>query len=189
MNRGLIVACYTEGDYEREAHERLIPSLERLDLPHDVRKVESRGSWVANGFACQIFLQGICKEYPDTNILFLDVDAVVHFDPWKLLSTISCDVAAHLYRGRELLTGTLYLPFESRRDELLTKWIAKNERYPHEWDQRNLQRLLNQDRTFRFVSLPAEYCCIFDTQRKLTPSIVPVIEHFQASRKYRRREQ
>jgi hypothetical protein len=37
----------------------------------------------------------------------------------------------------------------------------------------------------RDKNLPPEYTFIFDSMRKIYPNAVPVIEHFQASRKYR----
>ena len=35
-------------------------------------------------------------------------------------------------------------------------------------------------------NLPPEYTFIFDSMRKIYPDLKPVIEHFQASRKYKR---
>jgi hypothetical protein len=186
-NDHLIVACYTAGDYEQEAKERLLPSLKALGLPHDVRQVDSFGSWIANGFRCQEFLFGMHHEKPNTDFLFLDVDCVVHTNPWPFLQRLDCDLAAHLFRGRELLTGTLYLPSGEHRERLLQLWIDENKSHKNRWDQRNLQDLLSRDNTFKFVDLPAEYCCIFDIQRKHTPRIAPVIEHFQASRRFKKR--
>lgn len=187
MRAELIVGCYTKGDYEQEARGRLIPSLNALGLPNAVYEVPDQGNWVANGFACQDFILQMHQEQPEVDLLFLDVDAVVHSDPWPLLRKLDCDLAAHLFKGTELLTGTLYLPAIPRREELLTRWIGWNRGRKRDWDQINLQCLLASDRSFRFSPLPAEYCCIFDLQRKYTPDIVPVIEHFQASRRLRRR--
>ena len=36
-------------------------------------------------------------------------------------------------------------------------------------------------------NLPPEYTMIFDSMRQMYPNIIPVIEHFQASRKLRNR--
>lgn len=184
-----IVACYTPGDYEQEARERLLPSLQALNLSHDVRQIETKGGWVENGFACQEFLLKMHFEKLSTHLLFLDVDAVVHSDPWPFLLTLSCDLAAYWLDDRELLTGTLYLPAGTERERLLKTWIKANQRHPNIWDQKNLQALLRKDMSFRVSYLPPEYCCIFDLQRKKnrTPNIKPVIEHFQASRRFKKR--
>lgn len=182
----LIVACHTEGDYARVAETYLLPSLKALGLKHDVRKYRSRGSWVENGFACQDFLRTVCLERPEAHVLFLDVDAVVRSDPWPLLRGLECDLAGHYFRGRELLTGTLYLPVGPRRLEIINRWVERNYHHSHKWDQINLQEMIETDKTIRFVDLPAEYCFIFDLQRKHTPAMVPVIEHFQVSRRFRK---
>lgn len=181
----LIVGCYTVGDYEREANERLIPSVRALGLPSVIRSMPSRGTWVLNNSACQLYLRRIVEEFPKANLLYIDVDGYVHADPWPLLETIVCDVGAYFLRGTELLSGTLYLPARPRRVELLDRWIAKNSKQPEVWDQYNLQILLLEDPSFVVAHLPPEYCCIFDTQRKLTPDIRPVVEHFQASRRFK----
>ena len=183
----LIVACYTSGDYAEVAEEMLLPSLRDLGLAHDVREVPNLGSWVANGFGCQLFLMRMHWKMPEVDFLFLDVDATVQSDPWPYLSRLDCDIAGYYFKGKELLTGTLYLPAGPRRKELLTRWIEKNQAAPDIWDQKHLQALLEEDPTFKVSHLPAEYCCIFDLQRKQTPGIVPVIEHHQASRRLKNR--
>jgi len=191
----VVVGCYTPGDYEREAHERLIPSVRALGLEHDIRQIPSRGSWILNNSACQIFLLGIAKEYPDAHLLYIDVDGMVRSDPWPYLLSLDCDIGVHYFRhGRiarrmneELLCGTVYLPPVTCRQNLLERWVTENEKHPDVWDQRNLQTMIERDRNIRVARLPAEYCCIFDTHRRFYPNIVPVIEHFQASRRYKRR--
>jgi hypothetical protein len=142
---------------------------------------------VLNNSACQLYLQQIDKEFPTCNMLYIDVDGVVRSDPWPLLRTLSCDIAAYVLRGEELLSGTLYLPAGPKRTELLTRWVDANGKNPQAWDQANLQALLEGSSDFRFERLPAEYCCIFDIQRLHTPNIIPVVEHFQASRRYKKR--
>jgi hypothetical protein len=186
----LIVGCYTPGAYAQVAREHLLKSLRDHDRPLAcaVREMPDRGSWILNNSACQLYLRGIHDEYPDTDFLYVDVDGEVHADPWPYLRQFRghCDVAAHFFKGKELLSGTLYLPAGPRRAMLLDAWIAMNETHPDIWDQKNLQTLVESGR-FRCRQLDAEYCCIFDLQRRVTPGIKPVIEHFQASRRYKKR--
>ena len=181
----LIIACYTAGVYAKEAEEKLLKSVRELGLPHDVREISCQGTWVANGFACQEFILSMEREMPGVDFLFLDVDAMVRSNPWPYLEKLDCDLAGHYFKDTELLTGTLYLPATTRRIQLLTEWIQQNHEHPNIWDQKNLQRLLGE-RDFRMHRLPPEYCFIFDLQKKLTPKVVPVIEHFQASRRLKK---
>lgn len=185
----LVIGCYTAGDYEREANEHLLASVKELGLPYDIREIPNRGSWVLNNSACQIFVRRMHDEHPNADLLYIDVDGHVRSNPWGLLGQLECDVACYILDGRELLSGTVFLPAGPRRCELLTRWIDRNRQLPNIWDQVNLQWILHADPTFRFINLPAEYCCIFDLQRKRTPDIVPVIEHFQASRRYKKKVQ
>ena len=56
-------------------------------------------------------------------------------------------------------------------------------------EQWNLDSVINQmkeeDPNFSYKNLPPEYTMIFDSMRGMYPNIVPVIEHFQASRRFR----
>ena len=192
MDRGrsLIVGCYTPGDYCQEAHEKLIPSVRALGLPYEIWERPSRCSWLLNNSLCQLTLLEQDAAFPNDDFLYIDVDGVVRSDPWPYLWGLDCDIAAHTFYGTgkaELLSGTLYLPAGPKRRPLLAAWVALNTRDPHVTDQRNLQWVLDHTTEFRRVELPAEYCCIWDSQRRLTPNIIPVVEHFQASRRYRRR--
>ena len=183
----LVVGCYTLGDYAEVAKDHLLKSVNALGLPYIIQEIPDRGFWVLNNSACQLFLRSMESEWPEDDFLYVDVDGEVHSDPWPFLRTLrgKCDVAAYLLDGKELLSGTLYLPAGPNRIRLLNQWIARNEENPGRWDQKNLQTLIGENPEFRFARLPAEYCCIFDLQRKRTPDIVPVIEHFQASRKFK----
>lgn len=191
----LIVGCYTPGVYAEVAREHLIRSVQALKLPHVIREIPSRGSWLLNNSACQLYLRDLDREFPNDDFLYCDVDAVVHSNPWPYLDSLdssfrTIDLAVYFLKHpdghKELLSGTLYLPSNVQRSLLLETWCVVNEMHLSNWDQRNLQDILEvQDTPFRVVSLPPEYCCVYDKQRLATPGIVPVIEHFQASRKYK----
>ena len=66
--------------------------------------------------------------------------------------------------------------------KLLNQWIEENNKYPQEWDQRNLDLALTKIRGLQIGELPPEYCFIYDLSKIEYRNIVPVIEHFQASR-------
>ena len=55
-------------------------------------------------------------------------------------------------------------------------------------EQWNLDTVIEQmksDPKFTYKNLPPEYTMIFDSMRGMYPHINPVIEHFQASRRFR----
>jgi len=43
-----------------------------------------------------------------------------------------------------------------------------------------------EDPKFTVKNLPAEYTFIFDSMKAMYPNAIPVIEHFQASRRFKR---
>lgn len=212
---GLIVGCYTP-NYEHVARHHLLKSLRDSPLPRAIREIPDRGSWVLNNSACQLYLRQIHDEYPETDFLYIDVDGEVQSDPWKLLSPWRdrCHIGIHYIRDEALLSGTVYLPASPMRAVLLDAWIAKNEERPGRWDQINLQAVIQ---TYRLVKeqkepfltskvgsywhllqhangvnvlrMPAEFCCIFDMSRQTYPGVIPIIEHFQASRTNKKRGQ
>lgn len=193
----MIVSFYTPGYYAQVARERLLPSVRALGLPHDVREINLAGSWEKRTRYKADYLQQMRAEHPGADLLWLDADAVVHSDPLPLLRAVysNCNLAVHYLYDRELLSGTLWIPGGNwRTGELLRTWQAINDTSPPEaWDQHNLAAAIEQMNrgvvSLRITALPPEFCCIFDTSRSLHPHINPIIEHFQASREYRRRQE
>jgi hypothetical protein len=57
-------------------------------------------------------------------------------------------------------------------------------------EQWNLDTVITQmkaeDPNFTVNNLPAEYTFIFDSMKAIYPHTVPVIEHFQASRRFKK---
>jgi hypothetical protein len=190
--RNLIVGYYTAGDYEQEAHQHLISSVEALGLPAIFQVIPHTGSWENIVLSRFLIFEQLCNDQPNNNFLFLDSDAVVHSDPWPFLLSLKCDVACHFFRDIELLCSMLYFPAGPNRVEILARWNRMNAEdtrkepgyYP---DQRNLQALLETNPQYITYRLPPEYNCIFDLQRRLTRKIKPVIEQFQASRRLKKR--
>ena len=115
-------------------------------------------------------------------ILYLDVDAFVHSDPWPYLETLRGDLAVHYRRGKELLSGTILLNDTSGCRLALAAWadLCRTRRM---WDQRLLaQALARLEGRVAVDRLPPEFTFIFDSMRREHHGLVPVIEHLQASR-------
>ena len=57
-------------------------------------------------------------------------------------------------------------------------------------EQWNLDTVINkmkaEDPSFTYKNLPPEYTMIFDSMRGMYPNVIPVIEHFQASRRFKK---
>lgn len=181
--RNFIVACFYTYDtpYEEESK-----GLELTAQEYGIKVIrkgyQNRGSWVEN---CAIKPQFILDtlETQKLNVLYLDADARIRQDP-ILIDQLDCDVAYHLRRGCELLSGTLFFKQSAAAKALLTRWLTLQSKKPYDWDQRVLQQIIDQHgQNATIANLPPAYCQIFDSMKHHGE---PVIEHMQASRRYKK---
>jgi hypothetical protein len=188
MNKFIVVSYYTKGTgYEKEAM-KLELSLMNYNIPYHIAAVPNLRSWQKNTHFKAIFIRNMLIEFVDVNLVFTDADSIFHCYP-KLFEDLDCDIAVHFrdwkHARNELLSGTIYLANNARIRRLVDDWIRINNKQPANWDQRNLQRAVNRHKhNLEIYSLPMEYCCIFDDEKRTMCD--PVVEHFQKSRDYRR---
>lgn len=187
----IVVSHYTKRTgYEAEV-EKLRKSLDRLDLTYYIEPINNRGSWRANSnYVSQNVLNAL-ETFPDRDVLRVDADAIFHKHPAIFLDPdFAADVAAHVHnfpwRANELMGGTLFFRNKPSVRWFVRRWsvwclVTRSEERPGDL----LQELLNDDMVFgvTFAELPDTYCKIFDIMRHVQD---PVIEHFQASRRFRR---
>lgn len=178
----IYISCYTENTpYQKEVNN-LIKSLNRFGLRHHINGYKHQGSWEKNCQYKAVYILEALKRFR-SNVVWLDADAVVEQQP-GLFNELDCDLAYHYLEHRnELLSGTLFFRNNKHVKALVERWIELN-RKNTEWDQKNLQRVLERDNTLTRKILPAEYCKIFDNKKQ--PAKSPVIVHYQASRRYKR---
>ncbi len=171
--------------YEEEAAGWL-ESAKEFGLETMLHRVECQGNWCRNAqMKAEVIL---CSPKP---CVYVDVDARFRAYP-ELFDSVEGVFGAHWTmrmmknrrRGpkvnfRELLSGTLY--FGEGSESLIHAWMDKNDQNQGRWDQMNLQDVIETCQWPHF-ELPAPYCLIFDRMKHLGP---PVIEHFQASRRFR----
>lgn len=194
MNNLIIVAYFTKNTpYEAEA-KKLIASLNKLGLQHDVVGVPNLGNWQANTRYKAKFMEDMLNKHSGKNLLYVDSDAIVHSVP-VLFQNYKADIAVRWqdfrWRKNECLSGTIFMANNEKTKELCRRWQKINiSEGPNAktFEQWNLGTVINQmEREGKIVSrnLPPEYTFIFDLMRRIYPTAVPVIEHFQASRKLR----
>jgi len=179
----IIVGYYTENTGYAEESKNLTNSLEKLKLPYDVIAVPNQGSWQANTqYKAYFIKQMMIKHFPK-DLLYLDVDAVVHKTP-VLFDAVTFDIGVHYMRSTELISSTIYLRNNSKISILIERWITTCLKNPDIWDQKVLQSVINQskDLFLKVGNLPPEYCKIFDIMAVIQD---PVIEQFQASRRFK----
>ncbi|NQU44862.1 hypothetical protein HQ520_16350 [bacterium] len=183
IQRPVVVSFHTP-EYEAESC-KLRASLIPLGIEHDIRPVQSRGSWETNCQHKTEFIRDALDRHTGRSVLWLDADAKVHRYPYRL-DDLDCDFACHWRNkpgGDELLSGTMFWGNTAKARELLDLWQQANDHNPEAWDQRTLQKIVHgwEINGGRMLRLPASYCTIFDTMRANGED--PCIEHFQASRR------
>lgn len=203
----IFVSHYTRNTPYEEITKRLISSLHKFGLDYDIEGISPLGSWRANSNYCAWQVQKMLKKHHPRPILRVDADAVVQCSPGLFEQPdFDADIAAVIWygfrRGGELLGGTLYFANNERVHLLVSRWIELCKLTPLKRNPDLLEKAIWEGNDFlrksrvwvrecreyigsvKFVKLPLEYCKIFDYMSQEVKE--PVIEHFQASRKYRK---
>ncbi|MBK1977918.1 hypothetical protein JE034_03510 [Achromobacter xylosoxidans] len=188
---GLVVAFFTRDSIYETEKNRLLRSAQRLGLAVDAEPIESTGSWVRNASMKPSVLVAMRRKHTGP-MLYVDVDAVFHRDPWPALAALDCDIAAYYEPQGHLLSGTLFINHTPAATALLQAWAQACAENPDEWDQLVLERLLDSDAAraeprYRLARLPVAYCWIFDKTDN-APCDEIYVEHLQASREATQRK-
>lgn len=174
-----IIAYYTKDTpYEEEA---LVWKYTYERYPHKVYEVENQGSWELNcGLKSKIIKQALLEwEEP---ILYTDIDS-------RLMRDLEPIPEPHLPgfciweqpwepHSLELLSGTIYFPYNKEALDLVDDWINLQQQNKTVWDQRVLQHIVFSDK-YKYFEFPLEWICM-DRNLEL-PN--PIIFHTQASRR------
>ena len=179
----MIIISYYTALYQFEA-ENLERSLTKFlpDISFVIEEKPESGNWEKNTQYKAVFI----KEKLTQRLAWTDADSELKQYP-KLFDEIDCDVAFHWFKDEELMSGTMYWNNTPKAHELLDSWIRLNKLFPNNWDQVNLQNALNGMQDIKVYRLPPEYNFITDLSREYYGNLNPVFEHYQASRKYKKR--
>jgi hypothetical protein len=191
----LVISFYTENSpYQLEAMS-LIASCNSHNIEIEVEGIASEGSWERNCAIKPFFIRKklLEKKRP---IFWVDADAVFKKKP-DFFSMSHSDLAFREMkkfsddRRFKFFSGSLFLNYTRRGLEFVDKWceycqlrIDKKEDLQF-LDQISLVDLIEQGEQVRVFSLPIAYAKIFDIDaQEINPEEI-VIEHYQASRRYR----
>jgi len=199
-----IISYYTRNTpYEKVINENLLPSVKKFNLDYDIQAVEDKGSWQANTGFKSTFCLEMLKKHKETCV-FLDSDATILKEPrlfWEI--SLDYDLGIHyldwykMWRRqagnpkRELLSGTLWIPYKTKTIQLLNNFITKIKNNPNVWEQRIMQQVIEKNRELNIYNLPYSYI-VFPNQGGAFPVHMLkeeecVIFHGQASRKFKDR--
>jgi hypothetical protein len=200
--RGMIIAFHTPDEIYRTEAERLKGSLDRLGLEYSVTVVEPESNWVRTTLLKPTWIKPARQELRGP-LLYIDVDAFVHEDPWPHCQELDADMAAVVYPSGELNSATLWINDTPEALVLLDRWASwsTNRRASDDGSLRQIgddsdQGVLRQiveaeeraaDPAFRFARLTPNLASIFDRQDDYRFGPV-AIEQLQASREITQRE-
>lgn len=186
----VVTSFYTTGTgYEKEAKERLIPSLEKFGIPYDIVGIASKGPWKRNIYEkAQVILDAMKRVGYGVAVVWLDADAEVVSYP-KLFNELNADFAYHA-RGeaKRLSSGTMYFRNNFASQALVEGWRNVLHSALERGDARTEQELLKEvvlpnHPLLEVEHLPLSYSTIFD---RAQPDEPVVIRHHQASRRLKK---
>ena len=199
--RGLIVAFHTPDEIYQAEADRLRRSLDALGLEYVISVVEPETNWVRTTLLKPTWIAPARKKLRGP-LLYIDVDAFVHYDPWTYLSDVEADMAAMVNPGGQLYSGTLFINDTDGAQTVLSEWLKESEKRRDEdtgtlgntgdeGDQGVLKNIVEKEELastprFSFGRLPPNLATIFDRTGDYSAGPV-VIEHLQASREVTQR--
>jgi len=177
-----VVSFYTD-NYSEEA-ERLICSLKKFCIKHDVERIESLGSWDKNTNHKAVFIKRKLLKYMSP-VVWIDADAEITRYP-KYFDVIEEDIGVYYENLSKLKSGTIFFNHTVPALKVLERW-EENSRNHEITDQTHLQHVLRgeyiESHKVTLFCLPCSYCYIVDIMEGWCK---PVITHYQSSRKFRR---
>ncbi len=121
--RGTVIAFHTPDEVYRAEAARLKASLDALGLEHHFFEVQPEGNWVRTTLLKPSWIIRAREELSGP-LLYIDVDAVVHADPWPYLQQYDGDMAAVVYDNGQLNSATLWINDTPGAREVLSAWKA-----------------------------------------------------------------
>lgn len=187
MNKCVYVSFYTKNTpYENDV-KTLEESLKKFELKYELFGIENQKSWERNCQQKSIIIKQALEKYPDNCIVYTDADSIICKEP-ELFEKINGDIGYCIlpWRDNEVLSGTLFFRNIPKIHTFIDRWIYLNSTNL-KWDQINLKEIIEHQSTdlslIKYI-LPHAYCHIYDN--KLQDVNIPVVEHYQASRRYKR---
>jgi hypothetical protein len=191
----LVVSFYTQDSaYQLEAFN-LISSCQKLGIDAEIEGIPSEGSWERNCALKPFFIRKKLME-KKRPVFWVDVDAVFKKSPdFSFLkeSDIAFREMKRFSNDRRFkyLSGSLFLNYTPLAIDFADKWCAycqqkiDNKQEMEFLDQIALFDLIQQGQQVKVYPLPISYCKVFDLDATEIEESQIVIEHFQASRRFR----
>ena len=194
----VLVTSFYSPDYVSDAME-LARSCRRFNLESRILPMPMFDSWVDGVAHKPKFILDVLETIHDgSGLLWTDADSKFFREP-DLSIFNAIDFAASLFQWSpahavEMLTGTLFFRKTPRVVDFVKRWTLATPTWRKANldtpEQLSLKATWEEDRTakhpLRFLELPREWVFIEPDFKEMYPAMVPVVQHFQASRRVRR---
>lgn len=196
-SRPLVISFYTAGTpYEEEA-KALMLSCKRWKLEHLVEARPSLGSWEKNCAQKPLFILEKLNEHKRP-VLWTDADSIFLNAP-NFSAFHGCDFSVRLHPSladdhpSKVVSNTIYVNYTKEAISLVEKWMQNclhelqdKGRKEEFWDQTALRDAILSGTKAKVVEMPLAYCKIFDSDFfNIAPRDV-ILEHYQASRRFKK---
>ena len=191
-NKWKIISFFTEGTPYKNLKDPFVNASRSVGVDPHIYTMPDKGNWIINTHQKLLVIQQALKDYPQTDIVWTDIDSRVVRYP-SLFDDYS--------QSREFDACFLYAPHKNRKPTLTngTMWFANNEasrlfieeciqcntQNLDKHDQHNMAEVLREsvkNNKLLAGKIPWAKCCIFDRK----PSKSPCIIHYQASRRFKK---
>lgn len=192
----IIISFYTFGTPYEEEVKNLIRSCAEFELEIDINGIDSKGSWEKNCAFKPFFIFQKMKKW-DRPVFWVDADAVFKQRP-NFNDFNDCDVAARLNEflpkahASRIISNAIFFRNSPSGLTLLEDWCKATEKEVNEegrkmefWDQTTLRDAMHRNGVARFLPMPLKYSKIFDFDDLFISEKEVVIEHYQASRRFK----
>lgn len=194
----IVISFYTKDTFYQLEVQNLIASCEKFGIICDIEAINSFGSWEVNCAFKPFFIHRKLQELKQP-VLWVDADAIFKKKP-EILPVFAKDFAVRINADipidhpSRVMSGTVYANYTAGADALLRLWAKRSQeeinrvgRKEEFWDQISLRDALYcEENPAAFDTLPHTYTRIVDHRGDLQLEEEPVIEHYQASRRYKK---
>lgn len=208
QNKLIYISYYTKNTiYEEATKDKLIPSLEKFNLPYHIYPVDDLGKWERNRCIRASILFDALNTFKE-DIVWTDADSIINSYPTLLyeiplnIDIAICNLSWEEMFGRpqdkgkfEIIAGTFLLRNTAKVKWFIKEWKEKtfdNADLNSVRPQRVLEEMLKQHHyDMNMYNLPRSYCYIVDTPWGAPPAVSidnPHIVHYQLSRVARKRK-
>jgi hypothetical protein len=194
----LIISFYTKQTLYQLEIQNLLESCAKWGLPIEIEGIESLGSWELNCAYKPFFIYRKLQELKRP-LLWVDADAIFLKKP-EPIEVFKADFSVRINESlaedhpSKVISSTIFANYTQGCQALLRAWVKRSHhllmqegRREEFWDQIALRdAIFEESHTAHVLPMPLSYTKISDHPVDCKLVLDPVIEHYQASRRFKK---